>query len=286
MYLKYFIRHCSKKISKTETSLILPYLKAFSVSVDASQNTVSCGGAFCYNRSMENNIKLSVVIPCFNEEKNIARALRRTDEYLLNKNISGEIIVVDDGSDDRTAEAAEALTPELRHSLRVIGLGGNYGKGAAVRRGVMEASGDYILFTDADFSTDISEMDIFLGECERNHDIIIASRSLAGSVLDPPQSFFRRAIGTICRNMVSLLAVKGYKDTQCGFKLFRRKAAKEIFSHLKTDGFAFDVEVLVLAGKLGFSVKELPVRWRNAADSSVKPLKDSFAFFIRLLRGF
>ncbi|PKM99379.1 MAG: hypothetical protein CVU78_06545 [Elusimicrobia bacterium HGW-Elusimicrobia-2] len=235
---------------------------------------------------MENNIKLSVVIPCLNEEKNIVRAVQLTDAYLAKKKLSGEIIVVDDGSADMTAENAEKTAISGANRLTVIKLGRNLGKGAAVRKGILESSGDYVLFTDADFSTDISELDNFLMECEKGSDIVIASRSLPGSSLEPPQSFIRRAIGAFCRIMVHFLAVKGYKDTQCGFKLYKRKAARAIFSRLKTDGFAFDVETLVLAEKLGFSVREMPVKWRNSPDSRVNPVKDSFVFFIRLLRGF
>ncbi|MBA3065715.1 glycosyltransferase family 2 protein [bacterium] len=233
---------------------------------------------------MEKNIELSVVIPCRNEEKNIARAVELTDAYLIKKNIAGEIIVVDDGSDDTTSIIAEKLITS--NPVSVIKLASNFGKGAAVRKGVLSSSGNFVLFTDADFSTNICELDNFLPVCGSGADIIIASRSLPGSVLDPPQSFFRRALGTICRVLVSLLAVKGYKDTQCGFKLFSRKAAGEIFPHLKTDGFAFDVEILVLAHKLGLGVKEMPVKWKNSSDSRVSPVKDSFIFFLQLLRGF
>jgi len=235
---------------------------------------------------MEKNIELSVVIPCFNEEKNIERAVTLTGSYLTRKNIKGEIVLVDDGSEDATLEIAEKLAKSMSHPAKVIKLGKNFGKGAAVRKGVLASSGNFVLFTDADFSTDISELDSFLPICGKSTDIVIASRSLPGSVLDPPQSFLRRAIGTLCRCLVSALAVKGYRDTQCGFKLFSRKSAREIFSRLKTDGFAFDVEALVLAEKLGFSVKEMPVRWKNSSDSRVNPVKDSFMFFLQLLRGF
>ncbi|MEA2081150.1 MAG: dolichyl-phosphate beta-glucosyltransferase [Elusimicrobiota bacterium] len=236
---------------------------------------------------MEKNIELSVVIPCRNEEKNITRALKLTGKYLLEKNIPGEIIVVDDGSDDATSEIAEKKAESISNPVKVIKLGKNFGKGAAVRKGVLASSGNPVLFTDADFSTDISELENFLPVIKSGAaDIVIASRSLPESVLVPPQSFVRRAIGTLCRFLVSVLSVKGYKDTQCGFKLFSRKAALAIFSRLKTDGFAFDVETLVLAEKLGFSVKEMPVRWKNSSDSRVRPVKDSFSFFLQLLRGF
>ncbi|MCD6310860.1 MAG: glycosyltransferase family 2 protein [Elusimicrobia bacterium] len=241
---------------------------------------------FCYNYRMEKNIELSVVIPCRNEEKNIERAVTLTNNYLTRKNIKGEIIVVDDGSEDATFKIAKKLADSIPRPLNVIKLGKNSGKGAAVRKGVLASSGNFVLFTDADFSTDISELDNFLPVAGKDAEIVIASRSLPGSVLDPPQSFFRRAIGTLCRTLVSFLAVKGYKDTQCGFKLFSRKAADTIFPRLKTDGFAFDVEALVLAEKLGFSVKEMPVRWKNSSDSRVNPVKDSFNFFLQLLRGF
>lgn len=205
----------------------------------------------------------------------------------MKKNIPGEIIVVDDGSDDATSEIAEKKAESISNPVKVIKLGKNFGKGAAVRKGVLASSGNPVLFTDADFSTDISELENFLPVIKSGAaDIVIASRSLPESVLVPPQSFVRRAIGTLCRFLVSVLSVKGYKDTQCGFKLFSRKAALAIFSRLKTDGFAFDVETLVLAEKLGFSVKEMPVRWKNSSDSRVRPVKDSFSFFLQLLRGF
>ncbi|MCD6413405.1 MAG: glycosyltransferase [Elusimicrobia bacterium] len=225
------------------------------------------------------NSFISVVVPCYNEEKIIARTIARIDSYFTEQNLEGEIIVVDDGSGDETAKKAAAQ--KTRMLVKILKQE-KKGKGAAVKKGVLNSSGNLILFSDADLSTDISYLGSFMKTVEAGSDIVIASRDMPESKLCPPQPFLRRVIGFFCRTIVRTLIMRNFRDTQCGFKLFRKEAAGKIFPLLKTDGFAFDIEVLYLAKKLGMKVSETGVVWRNSNDSKVRPLIDSLKFFIQI----
>ena len=222
---------------------------------------------------------LSVVIPAYNEEKNIQKAIRAISEFLSKQKINYEIIVVDDGSKDRTVEKVKALH---NAHVKIIGYPKNQGKGAAVKAGMLHAEKDYVLFTDADQSTPISELKRF--EDFEQFDIIIGSRALKRSNVTKHQPFFREFSGKVFNKIVQALTVKRIKDTQCGFKLFKKHVAHDVFSRVQMKGFTFDVEALYIAQKLGYRIKELPVTWHNDEDTRVDFFRDSIKMFFDLIK--
>jgi dolichyl-phosphate beta-glucosyltransferase len=228
-------------------------------------------------------MEISIVIPAYNEEKRIGKTLKKVYEYFKEKKIEFEIIVVDDGSNDKTVEIVEKFSFDKKE-IRILKHEKNMGKGAAVKTGILNAKGELILFTDADLSTPIEEFEKLKKEIENGYDIAIGSRGLKDSKIVIPQPFYRRIIGKIFPFLVRLIVINDFKDTQCGFKLFKKEAGKKIFSQLKTDGFAFDVEVLARGKKENFKIIEVPVVWINSPYSSVKIFKDSFKMFISLLK--
>ncbi|MCR4396539.1 MAG: glycosyltransferase family 2 protein [Candidatus Saccharicenans sp.] len=230
-----------------------------------------------------NSLYLSVVVPAFNEEKRIGFSLFRIKDYLQSRNISAEVIVVDDGSTDRTAEEAGEIMADYPE-FRVITLPVNRGKGAAVRSGVLQARGELVLFTDADLSTPIEELEKFLPLAREGCQVVIGSRALPESQIKERQGWLREHLGKFFNLLVRLLVLKGFKDTQCGFKLFRKEAAREIFLRLETEGFAFDVEVLLLAQKLGYKICQVPVVWVNHPESRVRLVRGSLEMLGELLR--
>lgn len=226
---------------------------------------------------------LSIVIPAYNEEKRLSSTLKRIHSYLNSKGYQYEVIVVDDGSTDRTEEVALASTLNQAGMLRLLQNRRNQGKGYSVKRGILNSGGDYILFKDADLSTPIEEVEKLLHCLELGFDIAIGSRSIEGSEVKVHQSFCREHMGRFFNLLVQLFVFKGIVDTQCGFKLFKADIAKEIASRLKIDGFSFDVEMLYLAIKKGYRVKEVPIVWINSPVSRVNPIFDSLRMFKALL---
>lgn len=211
--------------------------------------------------------EISVVIPAFNEAGRIRRTLEEALAYLGRRFIRIEVIVVDDGSRDGTAEEAAAVGhPAVRCLINPE----NRGKGFSVRRGIGEAAYDPILMSDADLATPIDELERLLAALRNGNDVAIASRRAPGSRVR--RSLIRRLLGWGFGLLVSGLAVKGFRDTQCGFKLFRRKAAAEIFPRQTIDRWGFDVELLAIARRRGLQVAELPVRWSQSGKSGVRLL--------------
>jgi len=213
---------------------------------------------------------LSVIIPAYNEEKRLPKTLEEIDKYLREKPYNYEILVVNDGSKDRTVEVAESLIPKIKN-LKVTGYEKNRGKGFAVRFGMMEAKGKFRLFTDADNSTPIRETEKMWPEFEKGADVVIGSREIKGAILDPPQPLFRRFLGEGFKLLRKIIVgLWEIQDTQCGFKCFRAEVVEKIFPKCKIDRFAFDPEILILAKKAGYKIKEIPIYWRNDPHSKVK----------------
>jgi len=232
-----------------------------------------------YRHSPPDRPHLSVIIPAYNEERRVGITLDLFCAYLEDHGYDYEMLVVDDGSTDGTAEVVQARA-QHNSRLRMIACARNRGKGAAVRRGMLSAGGELLLFSDADLSTPPTELPKLLEAIEQGYDLAIGSRGLPESDLRLRQSWYREYMGRTFNLLVRMIAVPGIHDTQCGFKVFRKGAAKELFRHQLLPGFAFDVEVLFLARRLGYRVKEVPVVWINSPRSSVRPLVDS----IRMLR--
>ncbi|MBI2843397.1 MAG: glycosyltransferase family 2 protein [Armatimonadetes bacterium] len=229
------------------------------------------------------NVELSVIIPAYNEEANLEGTVRDVSRYLSDIGLSHEIIVVDDGSKDRTLSVAESLRCEIQ-SLRTIHYAPNRGKGCAVRTGMLSAEGTRALFTDADNSTPITELPAFMSALDKGGDVAIASRSIRGAVRVIHQPFYRELGGKILNLGIRLFAVPGIADTQCGFKLFTSRAARDIFSRCFIDGFSFDVEALYLARRLGYEIVELPVHWTHHGGSRVSPIRDGLRMLLDIAK--
>ncbi|MFH1591152.1 MAG: dolichyl-phosphate beta-glucosyltransferase [archaeon] len=216
-------------------------------------------------------ISLSVVIPAFNEEQRLKESLLRIISFLKRQKGTSEILVVDDGSTDRTATVAKSASP----LVKVLSVPENRGKGHAVRAGMLAAKGMRILFSDADLSTPIEDLAL-LERHLKSHDIVIGSRNLSGSMVETKQPWYRQLAGKLFSLFTRIVILPGIKDTQCGFKLFSKSAARVIFSRARLDGFAFDVEALYLARKLKYRIAEVPVHWYNSPQSKVRMFADPF----------
>ena len=260
-------------------------------------------------------MRLSVIIPAYNEEKRLPNTLEEIDKYLSKQTYDYEIIVISDGSKDNTANIVRSYLLKIKN-LKLIDNKENHGKGYVVRQAMLEATGDYRLFTDADNSTSIDQVEKMwpyfrketrslseakdsyfrketrslseakdsyfrketrsLSEAkdsyfESEYDIVIGSRDVEGAVLAVPQSFQRRMLGDTFNLVVKIVAgFWGISDTQCGFKGFTARAVENIFPKCKIDRWAFDVEILVIAKKMGYKIKEMPVTWVNDPYSKVK----------------
>jgi dolichyl-phosphate beta-glucosyltransferase len=225
---------------------------------------------------------VSVVIPAYNEGERIGITLGKLVNNLEKNFPHFEIIVVDDGSSDDTAEKVKRVAATNRQ-IALISYSPNRGKGFAVRRGMLRAANDAVLFTDADLSTPVEEIAVALAELARGFSVVIASRRHPESVIALRQSWVRELIGRTFNTLVRLMIGLPYKDTQCGFKCFTRNAAKEIFSRTRINTFSFDVEALLIAGAMGHAIKEIPVRWTNGVGSKVRPLRDGLKILGELL---
>lgn len=233
--------------------------------------------------SSERPVRLSVIIPAFNEESRLGDTLDKLATYFAAVDYPAEVIVVDDGSIDRTAEIARRHAAESLR-LRVLGYGGNRGKGFAVRYGIMQATGEYRLFFDADGSTPIDQIEKFWPRFAAGADVCLGSRGLPQSDIVVRQPWHRVWMGRFFNLLVRLLAVRGFHDTQCGFKAFNAKATQVIFTRQRLTGFGFDVELLFIAQCHGLRAVEEPVRWIDSPSSRVHPLRDSTRMFFELLK--
>jgi dolichyl-phosphate beta-glucosyltransferase len=231
---------------------------------------------------------LSILVPAYNEAKRLPATLEAMADYLAKRDFSHELIVIDDGSRDETREVVKEFAAE-RPWVRLVqyddesGHPLNRGKGFAVRAGVEAAVGRDILFSDADLSTPIEEMEKLLPPISRGDcDVAIASRALPDSNLAIHQPIHRELMGRTFNKIVQKLAVPGVKDTQCGFKAFRGDIAKRLFALSQIDGFGFDPEILFLANKFGYKIREIPVTWRHCDNSRVNPVTAPIAMLKEL----
>lgn len=230
-------------------------------------------------------VALSLVIPAWNEARRLPESLQRVREFLDAQALNAEVLVMVERSGDNTLAAARAaVAGDARFA--VIDNQVHRGKGYAVRCGMLRARGDIVLFMDADLSTPLEEVTAFLAHLQQHPDtaVLIGSRAHASSQVERPQKVLRRNMGRFFNALVQALSVPGISDTQCGFKAFRRTAAQALFTRQTLDGFAFDVELLMLARALDLRVDVLPVRWRNSPDSSVHIVRDAWRMFRDVLR--
>ncbi|VTR92736.1 glycosyl transferase : Glycosyl transferase, family 2 OS=Solibacter usitatus (strain Ellin6076) GN=Acid_0575 PE=4 SV=1: Glycos_transf_2 [Gemmata massiliana] len=226
--------------------------------------------------------QLSLVIPAFNEVATIQRTLRAIRDYLAPRGTTYELIVAADGADG-TREAAAALAREL--PVRVMGAPERRGKGRGVREGVLAATGEIVGFLDADYKVTIEEIEKVLPWLDRDYDIVIGSRAAAGADIRVRQPWYRR-IGSkgFALVMRPLIGLHGIGDTQCGFKFFRAEVARDLFSRQRIDGYMFDVEILSLAVRAGYRIKEVGVAWQDDGDTRLKLVSGNWKNFKDLFR--
>ncbi|HXF44186.1 MAG TPA: dolichyl-phosphate beta-glucosyltransferase [Candidatus Paceibacterota bacterium] len=223
---------------------------------------------------------LSIIIPAYNEAKRLPTTLVDVDRYLKGADFSAEVIVVDSSSSDGTQETVLRFSRTMKN-LKLLRIE-NRGKGYAVRRGMLEAEGEWRLFMDADNATAAGQFEKMRPYLKGGYDVIIGSRDIPGARLVPPQPWYRRVLGNIGNLIIQVLLLPGIWDTQCGFKCFSGRAAEKIFKLSRIEKWGFDVEILALAKKLGYKIKEIPVTWVNDPNSKVK----ASAYFTTLAEVF
>ena len=213
---------------------------------------------------------LSVVIPAYNEAKRLPLTLIDVDKHLQEQEYSYEILVVNDGSTDATAEIVRRFSG-LMENLKLVDNKENHGKGWVVRQGMLAAKGTWRLFMDADNSTSVVEFNKMLPSFKEGYEVVIGSRDVKGAKMSPPQIFYKRWLGDLGNLFIQALVLPHIWDTQCGFKCFSDEAAEKIFRLTKIDRWGFDVEALAIAKEMGYKIKEMPVFWVNDVRSHVSP---------------
>ena len=214
----------------------------------------------------------SVIIPAWNEERRLPASLQQVAAFVGGQPYPIEIVVVDDGSDDATATIVEQSA--LQYPFVRLIRNPHGGKGMAVKTGVAQAEGRYLIISDTDLSVPIEELPKFLPPTLASYDLAIASREAQGArrINEP---YYRHLMGRVYNLLVRLVAVPGIQDTQCGFKAFRREVAREIFPYQTIEGWGFDVEILFIAQRFGYRIVEVPVTWYYGSESKVRPVKDT-----------
>lgn len=214
-----------------------------------------------------------MVIPAYNEEPRIEPTLRRVQEYLSGQPYSWTVLVVSDGSTDRTPQIVEEFA-KTDPRFRLLAYKPNRGKGNAVRVGMLAAEAELVLFSDADLAAPIEEVEKLFPKVEGGKPIAIGSRPMKESRLEIRQPWYREMLGRVANKLIQALAVRGIQDTQCGFKLYTREAAQQVFSRCKLNGFSFDFEALMIARDLGMEIAEVPIRWAHQEGSKVVLWRD------------
>lgn len=215
---------------------------------------------------------LTIVIPAYNEEKRLAQTLPKIAEFIEAQDYEAEVIVVDDGSVDCTAEVVKTFSTQ-HPVVRLIGVE-HGGKGHAIKAGMLQARGEYAFLCDADLAMPISELSKFLPPQRNGYQIAIGSREVKGAVRHN-EPFYRHLMGRVYNWLVKIMAVRGFEDTQCGFKCFHHSVTYDLFGHQTINGFGFDVELLYVAQKRGYKIIEVPIHWYYQTESKVHPLRDT-----------
>jgi len=228
-------------------------------------------------------MKMSVVVPCYNEEQRLPRTIELIERYLDARAESYELILVDDGSVDGTRKVMDEAAAG-HAAVTIAALPKNRGKGRALAEGVKASQGETVLVTDADLSTPIEELAKLEAAVATGAGVAIASRAVKGSRVELAQPIYRVLMGKAFNLIVQALLLPGIWDTQCGFKLFRGDIARDVFAALTTDGFGYDAEVLYLAKKQGVRIAEVPVVWRNSSPTKVMAVRSSLDMFRHVLR--
>lgn len=238
-------------------------------------------------KSEQQLISLSVVVPAYNEYRRLPVTLMEMIDYLDAQEISYEIIIVDDGSTDGTMGLVSKFE-KIRTQVRLIRLPRNYGKGHAVRLGILNAKGSKVMFADADGASPMGEVARLIDAIHKGSDVAIGSRALGADGTRVKTVWYRKYLGRLFNAVVNLVVLPGIADTQCGFKMFTARAARYLFERQRSDGFSFDVEILYIAKRAGLTIKEIPINWTNVPGSkvnlitdSMRMLRDIFVFKIR-----
>jgi dolichyl-phosphate beta-glucosyltransferase len=231
------------------------------------------------------DIELSAVVPVYNEEKQLRETVSTLENYLEGTFSDYEIVLVDDGSTDETSRILADVEKRF-DTVKIFSCGRNRGKGYAVRKGMIEAAGEYQLFLDADLSTPIQHVDDALNYLREGHDVVIGSREHPETIIENHQFFLREYVGKMLNFFIRYALGLEYHDTQAGFKAFTETASEELFSTLELDGWLFDVEILLLCERFGFSVKVIPVDWTHHEQSHVswRDVPGVVSEFLYLLR--
>ncbi|KKP98717.1 MAG: hypothetical protein US71_C0005G0019 [Parcubacteria group bacterium GW2011_GWD2_38_12] len=217
---------------------------------------------------MSEQIYLSVVIPAYNEEHRIGKSLVELDQYLSKQSYIYEILVINDGAKDRTVDVVREAMKTVKN-LRLIDNKENHGKGYVVRQGMLEAKGKYRLFSDADSSVSIEQIEKFWPYFEQGYDVVIGSIEVAGAKIEEHAAWYRRFVGHWAKLLIRMLAIWEIHDTQRGFKCFTAKAAQDVFLRQTITRWGFDIEILVIAKEHRYKIKEVPVVWINPGESKV-----------------
>jgi len=238
---------------------------------------------------MKENITLSLIIPAYNEEKIIRNTLQKVTSYLKDKKHSWEVIVVDDGSKDKTSKIVSSVKNK---SIRLVRLPKNKGKGAALKAGVNAAKGEFIIYSDADLSVPITNIEKFLNLLKKENDVVIGSRRIKDAEIAVHQPWVRETMGRVFTLLTKLVLLMDISDFTCGFKGFKKIAAKEIFSKSEIDRWAYDSEILFLAKIKGYKIEQAPIVWENREDTRVvlknvvfETLKDLFKIRVNHFSG-